>query len=417
MNSRCLWVAAALTLAIGLGASAEGRAEPTPAERRIAQANAAIAADPSRAEPYAELALALARRARETADTRWYDKAGDAVEEAKQRDPGNLAAERAAVWVLLGRHEFAQAVERAQELNRKAPDELLPYAFLVDANAELGNYAAAEEAAQWLLDLRPGNIAGLTRAAYLRELFGDVEGALELMASAYHRTPPTQAEDRAWILTQMAHLELSRGRVDTADKLADAALGEFSDYHYALGVLAEVRASQARLHEAADLQRRRYRAAPHPETLYALAVTLKRAGKSREGQRLLLEFEARARAESARWDNANRELVLCQVDHTARPREALAIARIEIARRRDVFTRDVFAWALYANGRYPEARDQIEQALGVGIRNAGMFYRAGMIALRQHDRSAAKRYLRLSLETNPYSEYAQAARRAIAQVH
>jgi len=37
-----------------------------------------------------------------------------------------------------------------------------------------GRYDDAERSAQWMLDLRPGNIPALTRAAYLRELFGDI---------------------------------------------------------------------------------------------------------------------------------------------------------------------------------------------------------------------------------------------------
>jgi len=55
----------------------------------------------------------------------------------------------------------------------------------MDANAELGNYAEAVKAPQWLLDLRPRNVAGLTRAAYLRELHGDLRGSMELMHMAY----------------------------------------------------------------------------------------------------------------------------------------------------------------------------------------------------------------------------------------
>ena len=59
-----------------------------------------------------------------------------------------------------------------------------------------------------MLDLRPGNIPALTRAAYLRELFGDIEGALELMQAAFGRMPYQETEDRAWVLTQIGHLEL-----------------------------------------------------------------------------------------------------------------------------------------------------------------------------------------------------------------
>lgn len=80
--------------------------------------------------------------------------------------------------MLLGRHEFAEALALARTLSEQVPDDLLVYGFLTDAHAELGQYKEAEEACQWMLDLRPGNIPALTRAAYLRELFGDIEGAI-----------------------------------------------------------------------------------------------------------------------------------------------------------------------------------------------------------------------------------------------
>ena len=69
------------------------------------------------------------------------------------------------VWLLLGKHEFAAALEAAKELNRKLPDDVMLYGFLTDANVELGNYKEAETAAQWMLDLKPGNMPGLTHAA------------------------------------------------------------------------------------------------------------------------------------------------------------------------------------------------------------------------------------------------------------
>jgi tetratricopeptide (TPR) repeat protein len=88
-----------------------------------------------------------------------------------------------------------------------------------------------------MLDLRPGNSAGVTRAAYLRELFGDVDGALELMDMALYSTSPSEVEDAAWILTQMAHLQLSVGKLADAEKSLQQALTLFPGYHYALGNL------------------------------------------------------------------------------------------------------------------------------------------------------------------------------------
>jgi len=105
---------------------------------------------------------------------------------------------------LLGKHEFAAALEEATKLNKKIPDDVMIYGFLTDANIELGNYADAEKSAQWMLNLRGANVPSLTRAAYLRELFGDNEGAVELMEMALRSVSPTEVEDRAWITTQIA---------------------------------------------------------------------------------------------------------------------------------------------------------------------------------------------------------------------
>ncbi|MBI2528232.1 MAG: hypothetical protein HYV93_19915 [Candidatus Rokubacteria bacterium] len=399
-----------------LGVATASAESLSPAQQKIAAAERVIQAAPERAEAHADLALALARRARETADPTYYDRADAAIARSLEVAPGNLAAERTRIWVRLGKHEFAQALELAQRLNRKVPDDLMTYGFLVDANVELGNYAEAEEAAQWLLNLRPGNIAGLTRAAYLRELFGDIEGALDLMQMAYGRTPPTEVEEQAWILTQMAHLQLMQGKVDVADSLLGQALARFPDYHYALGQLARVRSAQGRHREAVGLERRRYERAPYPEHLFALGMALRQGGERQAAARAFAEFERKARAEMDGWDNANRELVFYYADVARRPGDALTVAEKEIARRRDVHTRDAYAWALSLNGRHAEARREIEQALAVGIREAGMLYRAGAIAAKLKDREAARRYLDQSLALAPRWATSDAARRLLARL-
>jgi tetratricopeptide (TPR) repeat protein len=57
-----------------------------------------------------------------------------------------------------------------------------------------------------------------------------------------------------------------------------------------------------------------------------------------------------------------------------------------------VFTLDAYAWALYVNGRYQEARSEIETALKVGIRDARIFRHAGDIASKCGDQAAAQKY-------------------------
>jgi hypothetical protein len=162
------------------------------------------------------------------------------------------------------------------------------------------------------------------------------------------------------------------------------------------------------------VRRRHYAAAPHPENLYLLGVAAAKAGRAQEARSAFREFETAALAESAGVDNANRELAFYLVDHARAPRKALAIAELEAARRQDVFTLDALAWALSANGRHAEARAAIDRALAVGVRDAAMLHRAGMIAQRAGDRAAAHRHFEASLEVNPRSEVAATVRRALA---
>jgi len=339
---------------------------PTPAENAIAAARARIARNPSRAESHNELAMALARRARETADPSFYTQATSALTDARRLAPGNFESDKVDVWLLLGRHEFGRAFDQADALNKRVPDDVMTYGMLVDASVELGRYAKAEEAAQWMLNMRPGAVPGLTRAAYLRELFGDIEGSLELMRMAIDRLSEKEREERAWILTHMSHLDLIGGRLDRAQQTAEGALRLFPGYHYALAALADVYDWAGDHHREAALLGERYRAAPHPENLFRWAEALHHSGQRREARRRFEEFERQARQEMHAADNANRELALYYVDHASRPDEGVRVMEREITRRRDVMTLDVYAWSLFKAGRRDEARRFMTEALAVG---------------------------------------------------
>ncbi len=397
-------IAALLLLVLGtvagLAQAPSTDTKVSPAERSMDQARRLIEKNSKDFEAYNALALALSRRARETSDVKFYTQAEETLQKSFEVSPDNFDGQRIHVWLLLGKHEFATALHAAKKLNQKMPDDVMLYGFLTDANVELGNYKDAETAAQWMLDLKPGNTPGLTRAAYLRELFGDIEGSLELMNMAYQSTPPNEVEDGAWIVTQMAHLNLAIGKIDEAEKLSQQALVMFPGYHYALGNLAKVRIQQKRYDQAVELLKQRYEAAPHAENLYELAQAFQLAGKTDEANEAFAEFEQKSLLETNRGDNSNHELIFYYADTANRPEKALEVAQREIARRHDVFTLDSYAWALYRSGRYAEARKQIETALGVGVRDAKIFRHAGEIALKSGDKAAAEHYLRDSAELN-----------------
>jgi tetratricopeptide (TPR) repeat protein len=304
--------------------------------------------------------------------------------------PNNFDAEKMHVSTLLAEHDYPAALEAAKALNKRVPDDVMVYGLLTDANVALGNYKDAEVSAQWMLNLRPGNRPALIRAAHLRELFGDPEGAYELMDLALQSTPPSETEERAKALTQMGHYRLASGNTDAAEKLLQQALKTSPGYPSALKDVAEVRIAQKRYAEAVALLQEHYRSEPRAANLYDLAEALHLAGREDEAKQAFAEFETSAVLESSKKDNSNRELVFYYADHAQQPAKALIVAQQEYAWRRDVFTLEAYAWALHVNGQDGEARKQMETALGVGIRDSKLVQHAREISLKAGDTSASR---------------------------
>ena len=180
----------------------------TPAEIAIRKAQDEIAKSPKHSPYYNGLAMAYARRARETSDAAYYAKAEEILRKSFALEADNFDGLKVETYILLARHEYAKALEIAKKLNKQTPDDVAVYGYIADASAELGDYKDAVDAAQWMLNIRPGNTPGLIRAGNLREVYGDLDGSMEVLRMAYDATPFQESEDRAWLLTQMARSPL-----------------------------------------------------------------------------------------------------------------------------------------------------------------------------------------------------------------
>jgi tetratricopeptide (TPR) repeat protein len=373
---------------------------PSPAQKAIASAQEQLKKAPTQPQALNDLAKALVRRGRETGDPDYYKQAERAIEDSLRLEPDNFEGLKTRVMILLGRHEYAPALELAKKLNKRIPDDIVLYGLIADACMELGDYAQAEAKAQWMVNMRRGNLPAMIRGAFLRIAFGDAEGALDWLTTSFKLTSFTETEERAWLLTHIARLRLQTGKPDLAGQLLDQALDLFPEYYFTLDSLAETRSAQGKYSEAAALLRRAQKVAPHPRRLFYLAVALKQAGSS-EADQTFVEFERRARDITGQPDNANRELIFYYSDYARKPAEALSVARAEIARRQDIATLDAHAWALYAHGQYAEARAELDKALKVGIHDARLFDHAAAIAEKLKDQTAAAGYQRKAEKLRP----------------
>jgi len=388
-----------LGLPMALAPFLAGAAEPahkdassSPVEQRIEAARKRLQTAPKSWQSYYDLAAALCRKARDRADVAVYDQAQAALDRCFELSPDNFEARKLQATVWLGKHQFAEALKLATELNNKTHDDLGAWSLLVDANAALGNYAEAERDAQWILDLRPGSSLGFEKAAGLRVLFGDPAGAIEFFNEAERRISQNDADQHAWLLTQSAREELALGKTDEAGKLLAEALKWFPDSQLALEVMAHLRIAEGKYSDAAALFDKRYRATPNAANLYDWAAALEASGQTQQAAAAFAKFETIARAEVSKPYNSNLELIYFYVDRKAAPAEALALAERETAMRQDCATLEAYAWALYRTRRYVEAAAQMNRALAVGVRDPVYFCHAAQIAAKTNDATSEKRF-------------------------
>ena len=364
---------------------------------------------------YAGLAGAHLQAARETEDGSHYALADAAVRRALNLDPGDAGALVEASAVAAARHHFPEALEFARRARAAAPDAARPLGVEVDALVELGRIPAAERALQRMIDLQPSSGA-YARASYLRELRGDLPGALEAMrlaASAGGEAP----EHAASLHALLGNLELRAGDVDAARQEFLVARNRFPGLGEAELGLARADAAEG------DLASARRRLVPLLERLPAAdhAVALGEvelaSGREAEARRAF----AIARAEGAKLlesgERAEAELAIFEADHGS-AREAVELARRGVAARAGLRAPDALAWALTRAGEPREALPWAERALALAPADPLTNYHAGIAAADAGRPALAARRLRTALRAPAVlgPVHAEAARRALAGV-
>ena len=237
----------------------------------------------------------------------------------------------------------------------------------------------------------------VVRAAHLRFVGGDVEGAKLAMRSALGSVrDPRRRETAAWAYTEAARLFWATGDYAGADALLDRALLWVEDDPVALRERGRVALSQGRFERAVSALEAAWRRGRSVEAAWLLADAREATGDG-DGAgvaRALVEREGMrhdkltlARFLAVRGEDAPRAVELV---------ESLGPAR------GGVFVEDVRAWALYRAGRLDEARAASERALALGTQSAELLYHAGAILHASGEVDRGRALVRRALELNPH---------------
>ncbi len=378
-------------------------AQPSAADNHVAYYQQLLKRNPQNAKTYLGLGDAFIRKARETGDSSYFNRAEDALKRSLELAPENGGALRHLAYVFYSRHEFAPAAvfaRKAVEMNSSDSDS---YGVLGDALLESGQYPEAQAAYAYMMELDE-SLYSYGRRAGLKSALGEVDGAIADLerAIAIGKATRQPAESIAWTEWQLGAEYLAQGNLSAAETNFRRSLASYPNYYRALAGMAQVRAAQRNYDEAIALYRSALAILPMPEYAAALGEVFERIGQQEQARQQYALVEYIGKLNQLNQTLYNRELAYFYADRDIKATEGLEFARRELDYRRDVYAYDVLAWNLYRNGMMDEARDAIEKALRLGTKDAKLFYHAGIIYRRLGDLPKAREFLNRALTTNPH---------------
>ncbi len=374
------------------------RKAPT-TDEQITDLQGRISHAPAKAENYTVLGNLYLQKARESGDPAYYNLADGILKKSLNLDPESADTLVALAGLAITRHQFEDGLALGQRALSLDARKTAVYGVIEDAQVQLGRYDEAFATAQAMEDLRP-DLSSYTRVSYLRELQGDLPGAIELMRQAAD-AGAIGSEARAWTQVQLGTLYFNGGDLAAAEAEYRHALYERPGYLHARAGLASIKAAQGDFEQAASLYDAIVKIMPLPQYVIALADVYRAAGNNEDALQAEALVGVEDQLQRASGVNTDAEMALFAADHDIDLSGALGRAQAAAAVRPSVFAEDVLAWTLYKNGRYEEAQAASDQALRLGWRDGLARYHAGMIALRLGQTERARIYLAEALTQNP----------------
>lgn len=330
---------------------------PADEEVRSLQARAdAVGDGPGAAETWQALGLAATDQAIATADPAWYAVAGDGLDRAAELDPDDPLTTIGQGRLALSLHDFTGALAIGEAAVAAAPRSADAWGVVVDARVELGRYDAAAEALQTMLDLDP-DLAALSRASYLRQLTGDLDGAVVALRqadAASAASDPTVSALLGEVLLHRGDLAGAREAFAASPTPAGAA------------GIARIDAAEGDLDRALAILTDLVQRSPSPPVVQALAEVQQRAGDEAGLADTVELARTLATLQQGAGQVVDLELALFEASY-GDPSRAVELAEAAHAARPDnVHAAGALAWALHVDGQDDRAVELAEAATRLG---------------------------------------------------
>lgn len=318
--------------------------------------------------------------------------------------------------VLLSLHQFEEGLEVAQKAAVLNPYNAGIYGSLVDGNVELGHYDEAVKMADKMVSIRP-DLRSYSRVSYLREIYGDIDGAIEAMDMAVKAGYPGY-ESTAWTRVTLGNIYASYGDLTNAEIQYKITLQERPGFPFAIQGLASVEMKKGNLENAEKLYKEAIGIIPEVSFYEGLAEVYLKTGRENDAQKTaqtIIQMMAEDEASGHRvdMDKAKVYLHFLKDDDTA-----LKLAMNEYrARPKNIDVNLFLAKVLIARDDLISARVHLETASVTNSKNPELWLCKGVLEAKSGNSEAAAKMIKAALNANPYleGEMADFARQTIAQ--
>ncbi|WP_461489302.1 tetratricopeptide repeat protein [Pontibacter sp. HJ8] len=352
------------------------------------------------------LALAYMQEARVTGEHPYYYPAAlQLVEEVLSgRNAGEAVLFEATVAkavIQLSLHQFEEARETGQNALQINDKRAAVYGVLCDANVELGNYEEAIGMADKMVSLRP-DLQSYSRVSYLREIHGDMPGAIEAMRMAANAGYPG-LEQTAWARVTLGNLYEQTGDLAQAEAQYRRTLQEYPEYAFALGGLGRLEAKNKNYLEAIQLFERAARVIPeftfHKE-LAGLYKLTEQHGKAKNSRKELLDG---LQEDQEAGHIVDLELANIYLDLDGDLDKAMKYASKEYERRPDnIDVCKTLATIYYKKQDYRQAAAYLKKASRTNRQSASLLCLEGLVRYKQGDQVAGRSLLMKSFSMDPF---------------
>ena len=190
--------------------------------------------------------------------------------------------------VYLSLHKFKEAKELAEYAVSLNGYNALIYGSLVDANVELGDYTEAVKMSDKMMSIRP-DLRSYSRVSYLREIHGDLPGAIEAMQMAAKSGFPGY-EETAWCRLTLGELYEQGGEWDKAVNEYETILQNRPNYPFAIAALAGIDKEKKNYTSAESRLKEAIKIIPEVSFYVDLATLYQEIGREDEKNKMIPEI-------------------------------------------------------------------------------------------------------------------------------